>query len=207
MKLLLTNLLQYNIPILAIHGNTETKQSRTWIELFALRNPNLHYIADSYAVIGSYRFVGFGWTPIHQEEAVLHSPGEIRLDIEKDILLDTISKLPRGHTQDILISHTPPYDCDLDYLPHKKIHTGSQMVRNLLDTGYFEGVISGHLHEAYGAIRTENWWGVNAGAVVEDRACVIDLETKEVAWISQLIQAPNLESILYQKRISANYDG
>ena len=47
--------------------------------------------------------------------------------------------------------------------------------------------ISGHLHESQGLYIGKGWWGVNAGAVIEDTACSVDLKSKEVYWYKNII--------------------
>ncbi|MHA2502478.1 MAG: metallophosphoesterase family protein [Candidatus Kariarchaeaceae archaeon] len=205
-KLILTQLLKYNLPIVLIHGNTETPQTRAWLRLFAMRNSNLHYIADGFAKIQDVLFLGHGWVPRDPLNVRTMTPGELDEEYLKTILLDMYGRAHQTVDKKILVTHSPPYGTQIDYLAHRKYHAGSKPLRVLLDSQNIDGLISGHLHEAWGIYRNNRWWAVNAGAAVEDRACLIDLETMKLQWYTQIIKRRNLESMIYQRRRQAGYD-
>lgn len=208
-KRILVELAHIGIPVLLIHGNTETNQTITWLELFTHRYPNLHWIANNAKQIGDKLFIGHGYIGVPSYYSRERSPGEIDMDEDYRKLRFTIHKAKVEYPEAeefILVSHAPPYNTKIDYLPHKKYHAGSLNVKRVLDEGEINVVISGHLHEAHGVHRNKNWWALNAGSVVEDLACTVNLDSGEVWWYRNLVNKITLEGLLYGSRNSLNYD-
>ncbi|MDH5402578.1 MAG: metallophosphoesterase [Candidatus Heimdallarchaeota archaeon] len=206
-KRLLTQIASYNIPVMLIHGNTETQETRDWLSLFSHRYPNIFWISDTSAIIDNTQFIGHGWVAVPNEYNRELTPGEISEDIARLILLDTIGRSDHHADRTILISHAPPLNTSIDYLPHKRIHVGSKPVREMLDSKLADIVISGHLHEARGIHHSKKgWWGINAGAVVEDVACTIDLEDNSVVWYKNVINKIGIPYLLYSRRVKYGYD-
>ncbi|MHA2276523.1 MAG: metallophosphoesterase family protein, partial [Candidatus Kariarchaeaceae archaeon] len=205
-KRLMLSLVKFNIPVLLTHGNTETRETREWLRLFCYRYPNFHWISDRSIMIDDTQFIGHGWVAVRDSYDRYRSPGEISQRESKSILLNTIGNSRRGVYRNILISHSPPFLTPLDYLSHKKIHAGSLPVREILDSGIVEGVICGHLHEAKGVHRSRNWWGINAGSVIEDEACTVDLETMQVIWYKKVVNRFGISPLIYSNRNQYEYD-
>ncbi len=200
---ILIQLTEFNIPVVFIHGNTELKSTRNWLELFAHRFANLHYIADSAVEIKNKLFIGHGYTAVPSDYKRERTPGEIDIDEDYSKLTNTINNAIKAHPKSkdiILISHSPPLNTSVDYLSHKQYHAGSVNVRKVLDDGIVSKVVSGHLHEAFGTHRTDSWWAVNAGSVLENVACTIDLNTGKTMWYTGFHNKFSLSSILYSSR-------
>ena len=109
-------------PILAVHGNheleTEIKSGRQVI--------NLH---KKVKTIGNYNFVGYGGGGFSQRDK----------EFEK-----FASKIKKENI--VLITHAPPYDTRLDYLPQTG-HVGSRSIKEFKKKHKPLLVICGHLHE------------------------------------------------------------
>lgn len=208
-KKILLKLVKFKKPILLIHGNTELEVTRNWMELFAHRFPNLHWISDKSIKINNKVFVGHGFIGVPHEYQRGKSPGEIDTDEDFRKLNFAVNRAKIEHpdVEDvILISHAPPYNTKIDYLPHKKYHAGSINVRMLLDKGEISKIICGHLHESYGIQKTEKWWILNAGSVIEDVTCTVDLDTGHVLWYKGISNRITFSSLLYRRRNSLKYD-
>lgn len=205
-KRIILDLLEADLPILIIHGNTETDSTRYWLSLFSHRYPNLHWISDDFIEFNDILFLGHGWVP-RTDMSRYPTPGEIASDLSKKVLLDTIGRSDHSSNKKILISHSPPFHTSLDRLRFSGKHVGSGPVREVMDSGFFDGVISGHIHESMGSMisKTHGWWGVNAGAVVEDRACLIDFDSMKVTWLKKIINPLRLETLIYKNRSRVRY--
>jgi Icc-related predicted phosphoesterase len=77
---------------------------------------------------------------------------------EEDILaLD----LPR---RDVLLSHTPPHDTAIDWVPRASHHAGSTAIRaRALETRGF--LVCGHIHESPGAVQLGDCLCMNVGGL------------------------------------------
>jgi Icc-related predicted phosphoesterase len=205
-KRLLDSIVDFGIPILLIHGNTETKETRIWMKLYCDRYPNIYWISDTSIVLDDIQFMGHGWVGVPLDYKRMKTPGEIYENESEKILRKQINKLDFNVDQTVLVSHAPPYGTSLDYLPHKKTHAGSKPVRKAMNSRKINVNISGHLHEAHGMYIGKNWWGVNAGAVIEDVACTVDLETMQVYWYKNVINKIGVSPFIYARRTGIRYD-
>jgi Icc-related predicted phosphoesterase len=206
-KRLLLSLEKYDIPVLLIHGNTETKETRDWLRLFCFRYSNFHWLSDRSFSIDDTQFIGHGWVAIDFDHARELSAGEIPERSAKSIILNTIGNSRRNVDRSVLIAHAPPFGTPLDYLPHKRIHAGSRVVRDILDSGLAQSVISGHLHESRGTYQSKkNWWGINAGAIIDNVACTLDLNKKKVIWYTNVVNQFGISPLVYRNRNKYQYD-
>ncbi len=205
-KRLLIDLVDSGIPTLLIHGNTETPETRTWMKLFCDRYRDIHWISDTSIVIDDMQFMGHGWVGVDENYKRMKTPGEIYEKESAKILRAQIQNLAFDVDQTVLVSHAPPYGTSLDYLPHKKIHAGSKSIRKAMNSRKLNVNISGHLHESQGLFIGKSWWGVNAGAVIEDTACTVDLNSKEVYWYKNIINKLGLSHFIYRRRNQIKYD-
>ena len=197
-----------NIPVLLIHGNTETEEVRNWLRLYCHRFNNLHWIADDAIEIDDYVFIGFGWVDYEKQYSKYTSPGEIDTRRARLILENSIKLASYNYSRNkkyILVSHAPPYGY-VDHLPHKNLHAGSKLVRDHLISGTFKGVISGHLHEARGLHIDDDFFALNAGAVINNVACLYDLNTQKVTWYRNLVSPISLSGMIYKFRNDVNYN-
>ena len=195
------------IPVLLIHGNTETEEVRNWLRLYCHRFSNFHWIADDAIEIDDYVFVGFGWVEYAKRYSKYTSPGEIDTKNARLILENTIKMTSYNYSRKkkyILVSHNPPHGY-VDYLPHKNIHAGSKLVREYLINGTFSGVISGHLHESKGVHFSDKFFALNAGAVINGVACLMDMEEQKVTWYKNLVSPISLSRLIYRFRNDVNY--
>jgi hypothetical protein len=195
------------IPVLLIHGNTETEEVRNWLRLYCHRFENFNWIADDSIEIDDYVFMGFGWVEYEKKYSKYTSPGETDTQRARLLLENSIKMASYNYSRNkeyILVSHNPPYGF-VDYIAHKKIHAGSKLVREHLLNGTFKGVISGHLHEARSVHFSDKFFALNAGAVINDVACLLDLEKKNVTWYRNLVSPISLSKIIYRFRNDVNY--
>lgn len=206
-KRLFNYLMEFDIPIVAIPGNVETPGFRTWMDTFSEINSNVISLQEKSLVIDEFQLLGFGWVTDSSGDKRNRSFGETH----PLTAYRKLSKLGRQIRDDveqrILVSHAPPYGTSLDFLFVKNLHVGSKPVANFLSNSEIDGIICGHIHESRGSFRsTAGWWGVNAGATIEDSACLINLETKQVKWLRNLVPSFNPISFFYRYRQSLHYN-
>lgn len=207
-KRILTQLTETDVPVLLLHGNTETPETRGWLHLYCHRSPNFHWLPESTFVHEGIQFVGHGWVDLDPAFDRIATPGEVESERAKRALNRMLLKMKKKHIdQNILIAHAPPFGTDIDFLPHKGYNAGSKVVKDAMGSGKFSIVISGHLHESWGLhYSNEGWWGINAGAVIEDRACLVDTEKEDVTWIKNVVTKLDLSYMLYKNRVRVKFD-
>ncbi len=202
---ILKQILKFGLPTIAIHGNIETPQFRDWMDVFSERHETFFWISDRSIMIDDVQILGCGW--VASENGRAKSFGEVH-PIQVYRRLNHLGKQIREDARlRILLSHSPPYMTTLDFIPHKRLHAGSKPIRNFLATDKVDAIICGHIHESPNAYRShEGWWGVNAGALVEDMACIVDTEKKLIKWYNKVSNTLSPTSILYRFRWKLNYD-
>lgn len=208
-KKLMEQIEEIEIPVLLIHGNTEAEETRNWLELYCKRYPQFNWISDNSIQIDDILFIGYGWVSYPKSYERYPSPGEIPIEMARsklDQIIKTALNGNKNFNKSILISHAPPFGTNLDYLPHKAKHAGSLEIRDLLNEKLIEGIISGHLHESRGIHVDKDWWGINAGALAEDNACLLNTDNLELTWYKNVISKTNLSYLLYTKRSHLKYD-
>ena len=116
------------------------------------------YLKDSSITIDGVKFYGTPWQPWFHDWA-FNVKGEDNLwEKFKHIDEDT----------DVLISHGPPYEI-LDEVknskPDEDAHVGSTSLKKRIEDVQPELTVFGHIHEAYGEIKTESSHFVNASVL------------------------------------------
>ncbi len=208
-KRILDKLTDIEIPVLLIHGNTETFETKNWIYLYTRRHNNMHWIADDAVQIGKYVFIGYGWVDYDNNYDRIPSEGELPIEDAEVILNKTIEKAKKKYPMAkkfILISHAPPYGTPLDVLPKNKRHAGSKNVKKLIDNNTIIGVISGHIHESPGFYMQNKIFAINAGAIIEDTACIYDTDTNKVQYIHNVIRKAGISYPIYRLRSLGKLD-
>ncbi len=64
----------------------------------------------------------------------------------------------------MVLSHTPPARTPLDQLFHAERHVGSEAVREIAER-HQGAMVSGHIHEAHGALRINDCLCMNVGSL------------------------------------------
>ncbi len=206
-KKFLDYLLGFGIPVVVIPGNVETPGFNEWLTTYSEIKPNLIWLQEKSIVIDDIQFLGFGWVTDSSNEKRGKSFGEIH----PLTAYRKLSKLGRQIREDIsyhiLVSHAPPYGTPLDYIPSKGIHAGSKPISHFLENSEMDGIICGHIHESRGYYKSDiGWWGINAGATVEDSVCLLDLASNKVKWFRNIVHATSIVSQLYKYRQKLRYN-
>ncbi len=121
------------------------------------------------ADIGGQYFAGLGGSNI----TIFGTPFELTED-ELYNGLRPVSK--KGM---VLMTHVPSYGM-LDTIP-SGINVGSKSVKRIVDEFRPVLALSGHVHEAIGAVENEGTLFVNPGPAKEGRCAIIDLEGERVS--------------------------
>ena len=122
-------------PILILHGNHESEED---IKELAQQFPRVINIHKKMVVIGDYVFFGYGGGGF----------SSIEEGMEK-FAIQLRRKIPAGK-KIVFITHAPPYNTDLDYLPWLEEHRGCKSTVKVIKMIKPHLVICGHLHETAG---------------------------------------------------------
>ena len=118
-------------PLLIIHGNHESKEL---INKASVNNPFLIPIHKKIYILDKYAFVGYGGEGF----------SEYYPDLER--LIPKFKKEIQKNKKIIFISHAPPYNTKVDFLPHLG-HRGSKTLRTFIKELKPILHICGHFHE------------------------------------------------------------
>jgi len=83
----------------------------------------------------------------------------------------------RGAERSVVLSHSPPRDCQLD-LTHRGNHVGSTAVRQFIDAIQPAAVVCGHIHEARGIDTIGPTTVVNCGPAFRGHHAFVQLNEK-----------------------------
>lgn len=133
------------VPVVAVRGNSDP----LYIEKRFKNYSNLTSLHLNRVIIGSMPFAGFSGT--------IPLPFRNRVCFREKLLMDKIG--PLIDRQTILVVHPPPWGV-LDQVLGR-FHSGSKMVRNLVDKTRPRLLICGHIHEAAGKAKIKDTVVVN----------------------------------------------
>ena len=108
----------------------------------------------------------------------LYTPFDTPIEYGEEQLDNLLSTALRGVEPGksfIMVVHTPPYASGLDRI-HGGSYVGSRVLRRYLRTYKPLLLITGHIHEAWGATVVEGVLTVNPGPLREGRYALIELE-------------------------------
>src|SRR3989344_3590714 len=100
-----------------------------------LCNDNIIFLHKRSYSIGDYTFFGYGGNGFIQEDKKLES------------LIEKVKKITKEKL--IFITHMPPYNTKLDYLPYGKRHAGSKSSSKFIKELKPVLTACGHLHENF----------------------------------------------------------
>jgi len=123
-----------SVPVLAVRGNSDP----AYIEKYFNRFSNLASLHLNRVTVQSIPFVGLSGT--------IPLPFRNRVGLRKKFLMEKVS--PLIDSQTVFVVHTPPWG-SMDQVMGR-FHSGSKMVRNLIEKTQPKLLICGHIHEAAG---------------------------------------------------------
>ena len=147
------------VPVLAVRGNSDP----LYVEKRFKNYSNLTSLHLNRVTIGSTPFAGLSGT--------IPLPFRNRVCFREKRLMDKIS--PLIDRQTILVVHPPPWGV-LDQVLGR-FHSGSKMVRDLVDKTRPQLLICGHIHEAAGTARIGDTLVVNCSVPKTGQGMMIEL--------------------------------
>ena len=130
LEIMIRKLKQTKILTFIIQGNHESIE-----KMQKLCTGNVIFLHKRTYTIGSYTFFGYGGGGFNQEDKKLES---------------LIPKVKQASKENLIfITHMPPHNTKLDYLPISKGHAGSLSAARLIKALKPMLVITGHLHENF----------------------------------------------------------
>lgn len=163
-KVVLNELEQLALPILAVHGNWDDEQT---VALLAERNYLIHGRGK---VIGRTGFFGVGGS----NRTPMKTPTEYGEEEIDRLLEEGYLSLAAVDTI-VLVSHVPPKSVrDRTFLG---IRAGSSAVRRCIDSRPISFCVCGHIHEGRGIERMDRTLVMNAGSFRRGWFGTIDTES------------------------------
>lgn len=179
-KSVLDDIMKINPNVLAQFGNIDSREVNDYLEQLGI---NLH--GQARLVQGEVCLIGIGgsnFTPFN-------TPSEFP---EKDILqladrafrqglefLSLAQPLHKRKIPQILVSHAPPFNTQIDTLRNGK-HVGSKAIRTIIEQYQPDLCISGHIHEAKGKDTIVNTPVYNHGMLRQGGWLSIDIQQSQL---------------------------
>ncbi|MBY9001870.1 MAG: metallophosphoesterase [Candidatus Heimdallarchaeota archaeon] len=191
------------LPVFFTHGNSDAKEVREVFISQSKDNANLHYLENSIVKYDDMLIVGYGYCSPAVYRKALQTPGEKKEDeIVKDLenLESQLTnfKLKSNYTK-IGLFHEPPYNTKTDYIPHSKIHGGSQSILNHINRVKYNFIFTGHVHESQGYENKNGTIMINPGALVNAQWSIADLEKGNVH-LNKLFSPLSMKRLIYNSR-------
>ncbi len=149
---------------LALPGNLDLKEVQGFFESKGI---SLHAKKEK---IGEFVFIGFGG-------GLIGNLGETNFSEEE--IYNALKKLCAGEKNIVLCTHLPPINTKID-LAKSGNHIGSHAVRKIVEE--FSPIVNlcAHCHEAFGEEKIGKTLCINAGAVKEGHALLIELQGEKI---------------------------
>ena len=147
------------VPVLMVRGNSDPG----YVDNYFQKYSNLTSLHLNKVTVKSISFFGLsGTVPL---------PFRNKVRIFEKTLMD--KAYPKIDSQTVLVVHTPPRGC-LDQVAGR-FHSGSKMVRELVDKIQPRLLICGHIHEAAGIDKIGETTVVNCGMPGTGKGMMIEL--------------------------------
>ena len=154
------------IPFYAVHGNNDPETVQDFFEETG------NDLAGKKTIIGGIPFYGLGGsspTPFntvceYTEETIQHKLAELKVPDDGKF---------------ILVSHTPPRDCEADKTGHGN-HVGSRSLREFVLAKKPAVVICGHVHEQHLSEKLGDTIIAKAGTLMHKKALVLTIPENKV---------------------------
>jgi hypothetical protein len=148
-----------SIPVLAVRGNSDP----VYLEKYFNKFSNLTSLHLNRKTVQSIPFTGLSGT--------IPLPFRNRIGWREQYLMDQVS--PMVDSQTVFVVHTPPWG-SLDQVMGR-FHSGSKMVRNLVEQTQPRLLICGHIHEAAGVENIGNTTVVNCSIPKTGKGMMIEV--------------------------------
>jgi uncharacterized protein len=162
------------IPVLAIRGNTDSKQVESW---FA-QNGNIIFLNNRDVILQGTHFAGASGT--------IPVPFRSRIAFRETAIWNRL--IPRITPQTVLIAHPPPWGC-LDRVLGK-YHAGCRSLGKVVLRHQPDLLICGHIHEDAGMAYLGRTLIVNCAMGNACEGAVIDIQNGRIAVDILRIQRP-----------------
>jgi len=162
-ELIVDELKSLNIPVLAVPGNVDPKETITILEK---KKISLHGRGK---IIGEYGFYGYGGAKTPFETSIEPSEEEMKM-----ALLNAYKDVKNAKYK-VQVTHAPPFNTKVDMI-HSGIHVGSKIVRSFIEEHQPVLAVSAHIHEARGIDKINNTLLINTGRFPEGYVGLINIE-------------------------------
>ncbi len=166
-ELIIEELKTLKKPIVAVPGNTDTKNV---VELLEKNGISVH---GKGKIIGGFGFYGYGGAKTPFNTSLEPSEDELRLGLEsawKDVA---------NTKQKIQVTHAPPYGTRVDIV-RGGLHVGSKVVEEFIRTHKPVAAISGHVLEARGTDMLDGVFIINPGKFSEGYFGLVNINEDRV---------------------------
>lgn len=152
---------QISVETLAIHGNIDSDEVLQVIDKSNATNIHLKY-----EIVNDIPFIGIGGNIYDQD----YSKIKIKLNNSQKNLSEIINN------STILVTHIPPYGLqDKIFLG---LHSGSKVIKDMIDNYNPRLVLCGHIHENPGYMKYKNSFIVNCSIGKTGSGALIEINNK-----------------------------
>jgi len=152
-----------SLPVLAVRGNSDPVYIEKYFEKFS----NLTSLHLNRVTLQSIPFAGISGT--------IPLPFRNRVGWRENYLMEKVA--PLIDSQTIFVGHTPPWGI-LDQVVGR-FHSGSKMVRKLIEQKQPRLVICGHIHEAAGVENIGETVIVNCSLPKSEKGMMVEVGQKD----------------------------
>lgn len=165
---ILNKLSTLSIPIFFVPGNLDPLDLQDQVKV--QHTINLHC---KRVEVNTYTFIGIGGS--------LYTPFNTRFELSENeiqtLLYGVFNKLS-ATSRYILVSHTPPYNTQLD-VTSSGYHVGSKALRDFIIATHPILVICGHIHEAQSIDQLNNSLLINPGPLFDGYFGVVEIDQND----------------------------
>ncbi|NPD89116.1 MAG: hypothetical protein HGN29_10355 [Asgard group archaeon] len=190
-------------PIFFTHGNSEVAEVRNIYLTESEKHDNIFYLDNSVCVYDKWVVAGYGFCSPASYRTSFQTPGEKNTNaIIQDLseLEKKIKKYPREEDYIFVgLFHEPPFDTNLDYIPHKSSHGGSKEIRDHILKSNYTYIIAGHIHESPNYEISKDSFMINPGSLVNRRWSLLEHPERKVR-LNKIKIPLSLKGFIYNSR-------
>ena len=178
-KKIVRHLLTLGVPIFITHGNADVIGIHDYLAQMDKEYDLVSYVGNSTTIYNNIAVVGYGYCMPSAFYSFAEFPGiKERKDIEQDLAKLSESLGPAKIVFGLF--HEPPLDTQLDFIPNKNIHVGSDLLRDHILELSYSYVFCGHIHESQGTQFLNDSLLLNPGPLVNGKWAILNTENNQV---------------------------
>jgi Icc-related predicted phosphoesterase len=192
-----------NCPIFFTHGNSEVAEVREKYLSESEKRDNLFYLGNSICEYEKWVVAGYGFCSPASYRTSFQTPGEKDANAIIQDLSELEKKIKKYSSEEdkifVGLFHEPPFDTDLDYIPHKSSHGGSKEIRGHILKLDYTYIITGHIHESPNYENHQDSLMINPGSLVNRRWALLEHPERKIR-LNKIKIPLSLKGFIYNSR-------